>query len=288
MSDSTTDMRQHIMTPEQCDAATILKIVAGSHVHGLNTPESDRDEEAIVIEPLHLAVRLGQPWDELERTKPDRKWYSLRKWCQMATKGNPNFILMLFAPMESVLSGDARGFQLREMASSFISKQAIRSHLGYMQGQRSRLINHQRTVEETGGDSAKIAERFGGGGGRGLPRYDLIQRYGYDTKFGMHLLRLAIQGIELATTGRVTLPMREDDRQFLLAVRHGQVSFESVLERANNLEALLKKAFEMSSLPDEPDYATVEKWMQTTYIRAWHAQRALEDAIEDAAVFNVH
>ena len=31
----------------------------------------------------------------------------------------------------------------------------------------------------------------------------------------MHALRLGVQGIELLTTGRITLPVREPDRQYL-------------------------------------------------------------------------
>ena len=47
--------------------------------------------------------------------------------------------------------------------------------------------------------------------------------YGFDTKYAMHMLRLGFQGVELLTTGRLSLPMREPERSFLLDVRRGKV-----------------------------------------------------------------
>jgi len=270
------------LTPEQCEQRTILKILAGSHIHGLNVETSDQDHESIVIEPLSEAIGLGNPWEETERIGhldsagkrlPDTKYFSLRKWCRMAVKGNPNFLLPLFAPHSHILKSDARGSQLRDMREAFISKQAIKSHLGYMQGQRNRMLNHNR--------------EFGAGGGRGLPRYELIEKYGYDTKFAMHLLRLGTQGVELATTGQITLPMASPVREQLLSVREGKLSLPQVLEWADDLEQRMKTAFDSSSLPDGPNEQLIEEWMQKMYIRSWSAERTLQDRLEDRAVFGV-
>ena len=41
---------------------------------------------------------------------------------------------------------------------------------------------------------------------------ELVAVHGYDTKYAMHALRLGLQGIELLTTGRITLPVPEPDR----------------------------------------------------------------------------
>lgn len=313
-----------MLTPEQAEACTILKILAGSHVHGLNVEPvpcpgckdspvagtvwlkqsiddgmgtetecpsckgtgysirgSDRDEEAIIIEPLAEAINLGQPFEEVVREGrgdgPDCKWVSLRKWCRLACKGNPNFLLALFAPLSHVLKMDGLGSQLREMRSAFISKQAIRSHLGYMKGQRSRLVNHQDAFM-----SGDVSPK----GSHGKPRFDLIEKYGYDTKFAMHLIRLGMQGCELARTGSLTLPMRDEERNYLLDVRAGKSSFEDVMITAQALEAEMKDLFDGSKLPDEPNYAVIEEWMAKVYIRTWYAQRRLQDLIEDTEIFH--
>lgn len=259
------------LTPEQAEARTILKILAGSHVHGLNTEASDRDEEAIVIEPLTQAWGIGEPWEDTVRESPeiDVKYFSLRKWVRMAAKGNPNFLLMLFAPESHVLKIDPLGRQLREMRQLFLSRQSIKSHLGYMQGQRNRLVNHQR--------------EFGAGGGRGKPRTELIEKFGYDTKFGMHLIRLGHQGLELARDGRITLPIEDDTRIRLLKVRAGNVDLDFVLNWADLLEKEMKAAFDSSPLPEHPDYAAIESWMQKAYLRAWHADSILAEHVANEA-----
>src|SRR3990167_229553 len=111
-------------TVEQAESRVILKMLAGSHVHGLAVETSDKDYESIIIEPLAAMVTLGKPWEDIEQIGqtapdgsklPDVKYYSLRKWCSMASRGSPNFILPLFAPLESILKMDAIGSQLREM-----------------------------------------------------------------------------------------------------------------------------------------------------------------------------
>jgi hypothetical protein len=58
----------------------------------------------------------------------------------------------------------------------------------------------------------------------------------FDTKYAMHMLRLGFQGVELLTTGRLSLPMREPARSFLLDVRRGKVSEQECLTRAGELE----------------------------------------------------
>lgn len=257
------------LTPEQCEPRVILKVLVGSHIHGLNTPTSDRDEDAIVVEPLSEAWGLGQPWEDTVMESPERdiKYFSLRKWVRMAANGNPNFLLMLFAPATHILRENARGSMLRDMRESFISKQAVRSHLGYMQAQRTRLINHQR--------------EFGAGGGHGKPRFELIEQFGYDTKFAMHLLRLGLQGLELATDGKISLPLPEKFREALMEVREGKWELPFIMQWAGDLEDRMRTALEASPLPDKPDYSTIEAWMQKTYIRAWSAERATQDMLED-------
>lgn len=261
------------MNAEQAEKRTILKILAGSHVHGLNVQTSDRDEEGIVIERIEDAFGLGNPWEDTVSESPERdvKYVSLRKWCRLACKGNPNFLLPLFAPASHVLALTAIGGHIREMRDKFISKQVIKSHLGYMQGQRSRLVNHQN--------------EFGGGGGRGKPRFELIEKHGYDTKFAMHLIRLAKQGLELAREGTLTLPMDEFDRGICLSIRRGEWGYDSVLWQANHLEGELKRELEKTNLPDEPDYTAVEEWMLDTYAEWWKCDTYEKDRIKMSKQF---
>ena len=95
--------------------------------------------------------------------------------------------------------------------------------------------------------------------------------YGFDTKYAMHMLRLGYQGVELLTTGQLSLPMREPEHSYLLDVRRGKVSEQECFTRAGELEQQLTDLATTSPLRDEPDEQTVEKWVLGAYRRSWAA-----------------
>lgn len=94
--------------------------------------------------------------------------------------------------------------------------------------------------------------------------------YGFDTKYAMHMLRLGYQGVELLTTGRLSLPMREPERSFLLDVRRGRASEQVCLEKAGELEAELIELATTSRLREEPDEKRIQQWAIAAYRRRWH------------------
>jgi hypothetical protein len=53
--------------------------------------------------------------------------------------------------------------------------------------------------------------------------------HGYDTKYAMHALRLGLQGVELLSTGRITLPGPEPDRTYLRSIRRGERPLDEVV-----------------------------------------------------------
>lgn len=248
---------------QEAEQHTILKIVAGSHVHGLNVPTSDRDEEAIIIEPMQAMLGLHGTFEELIRESDDLdvKYVSLKKWCSLALKGNPNFLLMLFAPDSMILKIDERGRQLRDMKQAFLSQDAIRSHLGYIKGQMQRVVRSTKDPEHID---------FKSNEGRGQPRQSLVNKFGYDTKYAMHLLRLTWQGIQLARDGNIMLPMEPHQRSQLIDVRLGKYALGQIIEMAETYEAHLKYEFSVTKLPLHPDRDAVERWMLDAYRKAWN------------------
>jgi hypothetical protein len=102
----------------------------------------------------------------------------------------------------------------------------------------------------------------------------LVAKYGWDTKTGYHALRLAIQGRQLMETGRIELPMRDEDRELLLAVRHGQRSRDWVLAETQRRADLLKAATENAALPEKPDWTRISAWLVDIQ-RDWWRERGL-------------
>ena len=115
-----------------------------------------------------------------------------------------------------------------------MSKLAAARFLGYLQSQRAAMTGEV---------------------GAHTNRPELIAVHGYDTKYAMHALRLGVQGVELLTTGRITLPVPEPERAYLRQVRRGEVRLDDVVAQVDEAEARLAALQDTSDLPAEPDRA---------------------------------
>ena len=263
---------------------TILRVLVGSQAYGISVDDgkpSDRDEKGVCIEPLEVFMgfngfeqyeyrsaveREGHHQAKSQPGDLDLVIYSLHKFLRLALKGNPQIMEMFF--IKDYVERNALGSMLQQLAPYIVSKQCGKAYLGYMQAQRMRL-NGER-------------------GGKDVNRPELVEKYGYDTKYAMHVVRLGLQGIELLQTGHLVLPLPEEQRGYLLGVRRGQFTLPEVLEKAQSLETRLKELLNGDSpLPDQPDQKHVEEWMIDTYWNWWRAQRFMLDR-EDLASRRVH
>lgn len=90
---------------------------------------------------------------------------------------------------------------------------------------------------------------------RNPARAALEERFGYDTKHALHLVRLMRMGREILSTGEVIV--KRPDRAELLAIRDGAWSYDALIERAEALHAQILVAERASSLPEAPDHAAL-------------------------------
>ena len=107
------------------------------------------------------------------------------------------------------------------------------------------------------------------GRGKHGQRPELEQKFGYDVKAGMHVLRLLHEGIEFVSRGWVTLPRPEPERSRLIAVRRGEWSEDRVISEANRLMTELDAAAESSPLPGHVDLGAVGKIVTEICLDAW-------------------
>ncbi len=241
---------------------TILECVVGSTVHGTAVKDGleDLDLMAVVIEDQKTFAGFNATDTWTSRTKPmgvrseagdvDYVAYGLRKYLNLALKGNPSILLMLFVPPEHIRESTIEGRALRGLASSVVSKQAYMPFRGYMRQQHERLLGLR--------------------GQRNVTRPELVEAYGYDTKYAAHVIRLGLQGTELLTTGRMSLPMQEADRELCVKVRTGGFTLVQVSEQIIEAEKRLDAAYAASTLQERPDTATVERWMLYAYLDYWN------------------
>jgi predicted nucleotidyltransferase len=250
-------------TTERCwrtaNQNLILLTEVGSNLHGTAVGGDDRDMQGVCIEPPE--VMLGVQRFELYeyRTQPqgqrsgegdiDLSVYGLAKWVRLIINGNPSHLLPLFAPDNKVYAITGVGRELRENRNLFLARDHANRFLGYLNRQRERMLGN-------------LSQRTN--------RPELIEKYGYDTKFAAHALRIAMQGIELMKTGEMTLPMPPFQRRYLTDVRLGKYTQGEVLAKLGSLESDLMNAAQYSTtLPDRVDMDYVNDWLVGVYQRHW-------------------
>lgn len=239
----------------------ILQCIVGSTLHGTAVDDGleDLDLMAVVIERAPLIVGFNQEDTWTHRTKPqgvrseagDIDWvgYGLRKYLHLALKGNPTILLALFAPEQFLNITSTLSMQLRSLAPLIVSKRVYAPFRGYMTQQHERLLGLR--------------------GQRNITRPELVQAYGYDTKYAGHIVRLGLQGEEILLTGKMTLPMPTAQRELVLAVRGGKFSLAEVSEKIIEVENRIVAAYAQCALPDEPNTKAVQDWMLQSYLDEW-------------------
>lgn len=253
----------------------VLLTRVGSTVTGCAIDDQDdRDEMGLCVPPRDCVIGLER-FDQYEwRTQPtgvrsgpgdvDLTVYALRKWTHLAIQGNPSILVPLFVAREQLVYLNDVGASLRRTPEFLLSRRAGHRFLGYMRSQREKLLGQR-------------------GGATNRP--ELIERYGFDTKFAHHMVRLGLQGVELLRTGRFTLPMRESDAEWLRELRVGQHSMKEALDVARDLEVQLEALLGpngRSPLPDRPDHAAVSAFLIDAHEYMWTTGFFTEDDYDDS------
>jgi Predicted nucleotidyltransferase. len=198
----------------------------------------------------------------VSRTKPkvngpgpgdtDLTIYSLRKFTRRAAAGNPTILIPFWSNERDVLLSTIIGDELCELGRQhFATRRAGHRFLGYLDGQRQRMTGSGR--------QSRVPNRP-----------ELIEKYGYDTKYASHALRLGLQGIELVTTGQLSLPMRAEYLAPCMEIKTGEVDYDEALRRVDAARAQLDTALAGHlPVPDEPEMDAVNAWLVGAHRRHW-------------------
>ena len=243
------------------EQGTILRCQVGSGLHGTAVDgQDDRDEMGLCAEPAEYVTGLRRFEQYVFRTQPegvrsgpgdlDLIVYSLRKWMRLALTGNPTILLPLFVPDAEIVRITELGHELRANAGRIVSRRAGLRFAGYLRTQRKRMLDGDLRVN----------------------RPELIEKYGFDTKYAMHMVRLGVQGVELLETGRMTLPIAEPWLTWLRDLRRGKHTQDEAVAAAAELEDRLDRLTRGASpLPEEPDSDWASQWLVHAYDVAWRA-----------------
>jgi hypothetical protein len=219
---------------------TILLSPTGSYAYGTNTETSDHDYKGICIPPVdyYLGLEAFNEYNNsggknFKNTKDDVdvNIIHINKFVKDAMHGVPNNIEILFVRPEDYVKVTPLGQLLVDNRHLFLSKIIKNRFGGYANSQIQKL---------------KIKNSNGTG------RQDLIEAFGYDTKFFGHAIRLLTSAIEILLTGDYST--YRTNRELLLDCRNGKYTEEQAFDMIDYYDNELRNAYEVSELPATVDY----------------------------------
>ncbi|MFF4171590.1 DNA polymerase beta superfamily protein [Streptomyces sp. NPDC001744] len=217
------------MTPEELVRDhTVYSCVMGSRAFGLATEGSDTDVRGVYLAPTPLFWRFEKPPAHVEGPREEQFSWELERFCELALRNNPNVLECLHSPV--VEHADDLGRELVSLRGAFLSRRAHQTFVRYADGQRRKLDADVRQY--------------------GQPRW----------KHAVHLLRLLGSCRDLLRTGELRIGVG-GDRDRLLAVRRGEVSWPEAESWMNRLREEADRARDSSPLPADPDHARVEDFL---------------------------
>lgn len=97
---------------------------------------------------------------------------------------------------------------------------------------------------------------------RNKARFELENKFLYDTKHGLHLVRLYLMCIEVLKTHKINV--KRPDAEFLLSIRNGAWSYDELIEWAEKQNVIINDLYETSTLRKEPERNKINDWLINT------------------------
>lgn len=176
---------------------TIAKLLGGSHLYGLNTPESDIDERYIYAYD-DVANIIGLDKNEhvdIREGGEDKLGYEVRRYLALLRKTNSQAVEFLYAPDSSFTILEPEFKLIRDNKHKLIDPHRFYSSLkGYIFSEL-RLATGERTG------------RLGG------KRKEQLEKLGFSPKNFAHLLRLCFAGKTFFTHGEFPVCVKDHDSE---------------------------------------------------------------------------
>lgn len=218
----------------------ILVGQVGSKSYGTATPESDDDYLGVAIAPKSYYIGLDK-WpnegtltiSKKEELNAEMTVYELKKFLKLMLAFNPNVTPLLYLREQDYVIVNGAGRELIENRKKFESKEAYRTLIGYAYGQMTSVLK---------GNTGKLGKK----------RKELVEKYGYDTKFASHTVRILNMAVEFFETGNFNV-YRTWDRDLLIDIRNGKMNMNEWISFTDSLLQKAKEAARKSFLPEKPD-----------------------------------
>lgn len=212
--------------------------VWGSRSHNTEKEDSDWDFSGVYMVDTRDFLGMTKVEETLAKEgdeKPDFAFHEVGKFCNLLLVGNPGILEMLYT--EKMCTTSPEWLALKANRQLFLSKSAVNQYVGYAEGQLKRLRN-----------------------GNCLH----TKGCGYNEKWAYHLSRLLFDAERIVfspASGPIVWKEDGPERDYLMNIRHGNVSREEVEKKAELSIARIKEGLERSKLPETGSKEFLEDWL---------------------------
>ena len=195
------------------------------HIHGYG----DQPETFDQYEQQHIVHKES-------RREYDVVIYGITKFFSLTADGNPNMIDNLFLPRRCVTKSTAVYEHVREHRRLFLSTKCFHTFKGYAGAQLSK-IQRKRASENP-------------------KRRASIEKFGYDVKYGYHLVRLMLECEQILTTGNLVL---DRDSKIYVDIRNGEWSEERLFKWFEERERQMEDLKNSAVVPHAVDHDAIKR-----------------------------
>lgn len=245
-----------IHPPKWLPANIHYEVITGSVSYAVSSDTSDMDIVGFAIPPkedlfphLHgeiqgfgTQIQRFNQWqehhviDRESRKEYDFTIYSIVKYFQLCMENNPNMVDTLFTPQRCVLFCSPVAQLIRDNRKMFLHKGSYHKFRGYAYQQL-----HKIGTKANSSNPKRAAD---------------IEKYGFDTKFAYHVIRLALEGEQILVEHDLDL---EKNAEILKSIRRGEWTEEKLRSWFDEKEKHLEELYAKSDLRHSPDEDAIKE-----------------------------
>ncbi len=205
-------------------AFLVFRCIVGSQACGLSRENSDVDRRGVYLPPADLHWSLDGVPQSYAVDEIQALYWELQRFLTLALQANPTVLECLFSPLAEPLT--AVGERLLALRGCFLSRRLSASYEGC-------LISELKRIERCRKNQSRVP-----------------------WKKAMHLLRKVRFGTRLLRDRTGVLEVGAD-RDRLLEIRDGMVSWADYVQELESARGELSQAAVASTLPAEPNREAV-------------------------------